>query len=82
MQSQTDGPIFYPDLEDALLGMGERNSMEPTAIYSVTKIIKALVGQGMEDQEAWDYFGFNIEGMFVGERTPILLYDGDTGNTS
>jgi hypothetical protein len=45
-------------------------------IYSVDKIIKKLVKKdGMSEEEAIEYFEFNMRGSFVGEKTPIWCQD-------
>ena len=43
-------------------------------IYDVDKCIQILMDQGMSDEEAVEYFEFNVSGSYVGENTPIWLY--------
>ena len=43
-------------------------------IYSVSKCIKILSEQ-MEEEEAVEYFEYNIRGAYVGELTPIFCQD-------
>jgi hypothetical protein len=43
------------------------------AVYDVDKMIETLVKRdGMTWEEAWEYFEFNTEGSYVGEKTPIF----------
>lgn len=43
-------------------------------IYDADKIIHALMEQdGMNDEEAKEYFEYNILGAYVGEGTPIYV---------
>lgn len=45
-------------------------------IYSVDKIIKKMINDdGMEEEEAIEYFEFNMRGGYVGEQTPIWCQD-------
>jgi len=44
-------------------------------IYSVNRCIQLLVNDGMEEQEAAEYFNFNVKGSWVGEKTPIWCTD-------
>jgi hypothetical protein len=45
-------------------------------IYSVSKCIDVLVEeQGMELDEAIEFFEYNVSGAYVGEKTPIWCQD-------
>ena len=45
-------------------------------IYSVKKILNSLVKKDyMTDEEAIEYFEFNMRGAYVGEKTPIWCQD-------
>ena len=45
-------------------------------IYSVNSILDTLVNRdGMDYDEAQEYFGFNIECAYVGDYTPIYMYE-------
>jgi|DEB0MinimDraft_3_1074331.scaffolds.fasta_scaffold50117_2 hypothetical protein len=65
--------IFWDGLDSAIIGVDTASSK---VIYSVTKIIDALVEQDMTPEEALDWYGFNIECAYVGKSTPILCQDG------
>ena len=60
-------------LDDAILGIGNQYSKPPVVVYDETLIIDSLTGQGMSYEEAWEYYGFNIAGAWVGENTPIIV---------
>lgn len=70
----------YPDEEflkadgfdDAIIGVDE---MTMRLIYSVTKCIDILISEGLTDEEALEFFDFNVGGAYVGEKTPIWCYD-------
>jgi hypothetical protein len=60
--------------DDAIIGMAERINLGPVVAYSVEKIIEILMQRdGMEYEDAWDYFSYNILGAWVGENTPIFI---------
>jgi len=45
-------------------------------IYSVPLMIETLMQRdGMEEDEAIEFFEFNIECAYVGEYTPIFMYE-------
>ena len=66
-------------LDDALLGQMtvDRWTDHPyeVLVYSVEKIICILMGRdGMTEEEALEYFEFNIEGSCMGKMTPFYVY--------
>jgi len=70
-----DETVLLADgLESAFLGIGRQFS-HAVAIYSYKKTIKNLMRQGMDREEAIEYFDFNIAGAFVGDQTPVFLAD-------
>jgi hypothetical protein len=42
-------------------------------IYDMRKVINKLKKDGMTEEEAWEYFDYNILGSWVGEFTPVFL---------
>ena len=68
----------YPDLlrmdgfDDAILGVVERIGLQ-TVCYDLNKVIAILMEQGMDEQDAWDWYQFNMIGAWVGEATPVFL---------
>ena len=66
-------------LDEAILGMaavpvdGERIN---TLVYSGDKIHAILQERdGMLWDDALDFIDFNIEGMYIGKDTPLLVWD-------
>jgi len=57
--------------DDAIIGVDEKSYR---LIYSVTKTIKILA-KDMEYEEAVEYFEFNVNCAYMGEKTPIWCYD-------
>lgn len=67
-----DPDLLYADgFDDCILGMTFREEV-PVVLYSTQKIIKKLMND-MSDTDAWDHYWFNIEGAYVGARTPIFF---------
>lgn len=71
---------IYPDedlliadgFDEAILGI-EENTMR--VIYSVSKCLEIIEAEGMPEQEALEHFYFNVQGSYVGEKTPIFCFD-------
>jgi len=46
-------------------------------VYDAEIIRNNLMGFGMSAEEAREYIEFNIEGAYVGEHTPVLVWPDD-----
>ena len=58
--------------DDSILGYDTKGRV----IYSVNSILDTLVNRdGMDYDEAQEYFSFNIECAYIGEYTPIYMYE-------
>ena len=71
-QFQDEEILKADGFDEAVIGIDE-NSMR--LIYSVEKCIDILMKQGMDMTEAVEYFGFNVSGSYVGDKTPIWCDD-------
>ena len=64
--------IFFPD---ALICTGHDNAIIGTVgekvLYDRDVIVDNLMKDGMTSEEAIEYFYYNIEGSYVGEKTPL-----------
>ena len=63
--------LFADGHDHAIMGY----SSDGRVVYSADQIIGGLMNQGMTNEEAVEYFHFNIEGAYVGEFTPIYMYE-------
>lgn len=69
----------YPDenfliadgFDDAVIGIDYSSKR---LIYSISSCIKIL-SREMSEEDAVEYFFFNVAGAYVGERTPIWCED-------
>ena len=57
--------------DEAIIGI-ETNEMR--LIYSVSKCIQILC-RDMNEEEAVEFFDFNVRGSYVGHKTPIWCVD-------
>jgi len=69
--------VTFDNLGAAILGIGRTHTQPTRVVYSYEKIMNILVRHGMSYEEAQEFFDFNIEGVWAGENTPIILYDID-----
>jgi hypothetical protein len=75
LQVLQDEEILTADgFDDAIIGFCENTYR---VIYSVSKCIEILMADDMTDEEAMEYFSFNMSGAYVGEKTPIWCNDID-----
>mgnify|MGYP003631488445 FL=1 len=66
-------------LDKALIGRSciwdSTGRREDRLVYSGEKIVAILIARdGMTADEALEYIEFNIEGAYVGEQTPIVMW--------
>ena len=69
------GEMLLADgFDDCIIGWCYTPGPGHRAVYDTEKIIKKLIGRDeLSLEEAWEHFEFNIEGGYVGEKTPIFL---------
>jgi len=66
--------------DNAILGpamIWRNNTTVDVLVYDAEIIRDNLVKQGMDSEEAREYIEFNIEGAYVGEHTPVLVWPDD-----
>jgi hypothetical protein len=74
VEEQLEGLLLATGYDDCLLGIAERCGQPNAAAYDAQKIARSLMRQGMSEEEAWEFFYFNISGAYVGELTPIFIH--------
>jgi hypothetical protein len=67
------GTMKLDGYDDCVLGVIEGFNMDNVLCYDKGKIIERLMEDGMDLDEAHDYFGFNILGSYAGRTTPCFL---------
>ncbi|CAB4144142.1 hypothetical protein UFOVP460_19 [uncultured Caudovirales phage] len=74
LMEMTDEVVIADGLSDAFVGLAQTGSEGKTvAVYDSVKIIGILMEQGMTQDEAVEYYEYNILGAYVGDATPIYL---------
>ena len=63
--------VLCDGLEEAYIGTGTRAG-QTVAIYSKERVLEILQRE-MDLQEAEEYYAFNIECAYVGDRTPVFI---------
>jgi hypothetical protein len=65
--------VILDGYNHAIIGIATRFGTEPILCYSTAKIIETLMREGMTEEEAVEFFDFNIIGGWFGDGTPIFL---------
>lgn len=74
LSETNEDALVCDDLEDALIGIGESYGKSPVAIYDIDKIIKIYMERdGMSEEEAREFFDYNVLGAYAGEHMPIFV---------
>lgn len=73
IEAHPDSTFLIADgFDDAVIGY---HYPSERLIYSVKKCIEILMEEGMTEEDALEHFSYNVEGSYVGERTPIWCND-------
>lgn len=67
------GALLADGFDDAILGVAERCGQPTLVAYDRSRCIDILVAQGMDREEAEEFFEFNVAGAWVGEQTPVWV---------
>ena len=63
--------LIADGFDEAIIG----TTTKGLAVYSVSAIVEILMRRdGMDDEEAMEYFYFNIDGAYMGEETPLFVH--------
>ena len=72
LEEYYDENILKADgFDEAIIGLDESGMR---LVYSVSKCIEILK-QDMTEEDAEEYFSFNVSGSYMGEQTPIWCED-------
>jgi hypothetical protein len=65
---------FADGFDEALVGIARRFGADPLPVYSREKCINVLMKRDkMNEEDANEFFEFNVIGSWVGEGTPIFM---------
>ena len=62
--------LIADGFDDAVIGI---EPMTMRVVYDIDKVIEILMDQGMDHDEAIEYYEFNIVGAYVGGQTPLFV---------
>lgn len=65
--------LLADGFDDAILGVAERCGQPPLVAYDRTRCIDILVAQGLDREDAEEFFEFNVVGAWAGEMTPVFV---------
>jgi hypothetical protein len=68
-----DDFMFMDGFDDCIEGVVECFGQPNVICYDKEKVIAKLMEDGMDEEEAEEYFNFNQLGAYVGEMTPCFL---------
>ena len=71
---EADDIMFAEGFDRAIVGVGRTFDGLLCAVYDVDKIIQELMKDGMDYEEAHEYFEFKIACSCVGDQTPIFMH--------
>lgn len=61
--------------EDAIIGVAERCGQPTLVVYDAWKCVEILIERdGMDPEEAMEFFQFNTLGAWMGINTPLFMW--------
>lgn len=74
LDEYAEGAILLTDLEDCIIGVVEEFGTGRRILYDKNKIIKKLQERDlMTEQDAEEFYDYNILGLYAGEQNPVFL---------
>ena len=65
--------LLMGGFDDCIVGVCVRFGQEPIVAYDMWAVIEKLKEQGMDEEQAIEYFEFNQLGAWVGDKTPCFI---------
>lgn len=66
--------LLFDGFDDAVIGVYQRCSQPLVVAYDYHKCIQVLVADGLSEDEAEEHMSFNVEGGWIGDRTPAVIH--------
>ena len=74
VRAANEEALLADGFEDAFVGLARRCGQPTLAAYSVPKALRVLMDRdGMSEEDAVEFFEFNVVGAWAGPHTPIWL---------
>jgi hypothetical protein len=68
-----DDMLTMDGYDDCIAGIVERFGQEPIVCYDIAKVIRQLGADGLDEDEAVEFFYYNQIGAWMGEGTPCFI---------
>lgn len=76
LEDVEDNALVPDGFETAVIGVVELKSVGYVMVLSTRKCLDILIERsGMDEEEALDYFHYNVKGSYLGDKTPLFLED-------
>lgn len=64
------------EFDGAIIGIGSRCGFEDTYVYDAVCVVNTFIAnEDMTEEEAWEHFYYNVIGSYVGDTTPVFVFD-------
>jgi hypothetical protein len=74
LEQENPDALLADGFEQALLGVARQACAPPLAVYDRARCIEILVERdGMDEEEAEEFFEFNVAGAYMGPGTPVFV---------
>ena len=74
LDEYAEGAVLLDGLEDAIIGVVEEFGNGRRILYSRSKIIQILCERDlMTEEDAEEFYSFNILGLYASEQNPVFL---------
>jgi hypothetical protein len=74
LEEAIEGMLLATGYDDCIVGIAERCGQPDVVAYDAQAVVRSLQRDGMDEDEAWEFFSFNISGAYVGEQTPLFIH--------
>lgn len=75
IRSNNEDALLADGFEEAIVGIAERCGQPTLVVYDAWKCVEILISRdGMDPDEAMEFFQFNTLGAWMGENTPLYLW--------
>jgi len=71
LYAEPDKTLKTDGFDDAIIGIDSKQRM----VYSIEKILAILIDDDMNEEDALEHFYYNIAGSYVGDYTPIYIWE-------
>lgn len=71
---EEEGILLADGYEPAFVGVAVSAGRKPVAVYDIDACVRTLIERdGLDYEEAEEFFSFNTLGAYVGDQTPMFI---------